>query len=128
MNSTTPEPLETLIPRLTKRLIERDYKFLVTERTRKARQGRVSHGASLHRLADPYFSYICTYALRGKRTGIEAFDRMYQQIGEECRAIRAEYAYQPFVSETTQHLKDVVTVYNRHHPRERIEPLGVECE
>lgn len=124
LNSSVVETTSILVPRLTKSLINRDYRFLVELKTRTARQERASETSTAHRLADPHFSYVCAYGLQGKKTGIAELDGMYQDVASQCHALLDERVHKPFVSRTTERLERVIAAYNRHHPENRIEFVG----
>lgn len=126
LNAPSPPELAVLLPRLTKRLIDRDYRFLVATGGRKARKSQMDNPTS--HLYDPCFSYICTYALQQRTTGVREIDALYREVGRHCQTIFAERETTPFVSKAARKLEAVVNTYNRHHPEDRIESLGSGVE
>lgn len=60
---------------------------------------------------DPYFSYICHYALSNHSTGLEVLDCFYKEIEEFLRREARD------LSDNDQSkLKSVIDVYSSHHP------------
>jgi len=125
LNSTSELSLEVLMPRLTKQLIARDYGFLVANQGRKARRQDANTLPTRSRFNDPYFSYICAYALQHRSTGLKELDAMYGEVARHCQTIFAERETIPFVSKVTRKLEAIVNTYNRHHPDRRIGLVGV---
>lgn len=70
----------------------------------KGRPNRKAHAAS-DTLADPYFSFSVHYLVRKNKTGNAAMDLLYEklQVTLEDEGIASK-------------LKDVITLYNNHHP------------
>lgn len=87
-------------------MINLDHRYLVE------RSGRLP-GAN-----DPFFSFICHYALGGNHTGYLEYDKMSQMVGQQ---IRSQIEEKQLNSELMSKLRKLVEVYRGHHPDFKIE-------
>jgi hypothetical protein len=71
-------------------------------------------GETTSPMLDPYFSFICTYLLQDKPTGLPEFDVMYDDMREFINASPRREMYLDL-------LRKLVAKHNEHHPDDQIE-------
>jgi hypothetical protein len=74
-----------MVKLITAYMIQRDHIYLSMDDGRVARSNRGDE--PYHRLRDPFFSYICHYALLGRSTGIWEMDHLYRAVNQECQRL-----------------------------------------
>jgi len=87
------------------------------------RNGRPRHSSCSSKALDPFFSYICKYAIGGETTGIQEFDTMYAKVKKELQELKEEVASGAADLDEEYYwlmLREIISVYNTHHPDNRV--------
>lgn len=104
-NSTTTVQISSI----TIRIIDNDFLNLYERGGLKDR----SHPKTDNSANDPWASHICHYALNGNPTGIEEFNRMFQDVNNFLRT----QGTSNLSRETDSKLDNVIRIYNEKHPK-----------
>lgn len=100
--------LDTSIIGIVKGMISREFKFLHEQ------GGRVRKNIDPNTLkGDPWFSYLCHYALNEQKTRIPEFDQMYSDV----KGFILSGGMSSLSRETDVEFDAVVSIYNREHPQ-----------
>lgn len=112
-------PLERLVPILTRTIVTRDFYFL------DAKNGRFRKPAVSGKPAlDPWSSHVVEYALRGRKSGLPEFDRMFGDVRND---ITRSGIHNVGTGYDKRKLPEVIRIYNEHHPNTRFIPEELDA-
>lgn len=120
LNQPGDEPPTKLhiIENITGAIIAGEFNLLYMKEILHGKKGRERQNADPHKTkADPYFSYICHYALNRRKTGIPEYDQMYTDIREFLFS-DAEKS-----KDRMAELNKVVEIYNEKHPQTPVKSI-----
>lgn len=113
--ATKPESLDSLIPKIARGLLSKDYNYLVDPGGGRPR-GQKSNNGSL--VTDPYTSYFIDYALLGRKTDREEFNTMFGRIKNFVYHERSS-STDTWSTKIEPQLTPIITNYNNYHPKKK---------
>lgn len=115
-------PLETLLPIIVAKMVSQDYIWIVqTGNGRQHRRDATAHNSRYSPRHDPYFSYLCYYALERYTTGIAELDQLYQDIKTYLLHPLLNPIAEDNQSQTHEAFAELLVAYKQQHPHHRID-------